>query len=118
MRKIGTGATLFNFFSNNRSLSSSQLYRIDVFVKNEILAIDLYINLMYSKEQVKLSFSGIKKYSFYHTSNWIFYDIEIIKFFQNGEGVYICLDPVDESEHISDDDNDYILCDEVEGFIV
>jgi hypothetical protein len=118
MKKIGNGETLINFFTEERSLVSSKVYRIDIFLKDEDLSIDLYLELLGSKNRVKISFCGIKEYSFYHHSDYIFYNIETVKFFKSSEGIYISLDPIDERECISDEDKDYIFSNEVEGFII
>lgn len=116
MKKIATD--VINFLSGKKSLTSSVVYRIEIFMSEQGLNIDIYFKLIASDVRIKLTFSDIKKYSFSFTSDHYFYTVEIVKFFRSEQGVYISLDPADEDESISSADLDYILCDHVEGFML
>lgn len=111
------GADVLNFLSEERSLTSSTLYKIDIYLENKSLLLDLYFEFP-SMERIRLRFSEIKEYSFYYNSAYVFYNAEIVKFFKSDESFYISLDPVDESENISPDDNDYILSSKVESVLL
>lgn len=112
---------LINYFTEKFNLLSSKLYKVDVY--NDIgseLAIDLYFELLYTDAEkfIKLSFKGIKVFSFYHQRDSYFYNVERYKFFKSKECYYLCLDPCDEEVVVSERDQNFILGDEVTGFLV
>lgn len=75
---------------------------------------------MYKKgnNRILLRFIDVKEYSFYYSSHRIFYNVETYKFFKSGDLYYVSFDPVDESESISDDDQDYIKASSVNGYYI
>ncbi|MBL7697593.1 MAG: hypothetical protein JNK79_05525 [Chitinophagaceae bacterium] len=117
MKILSSDEALINFFSGDKSLTSAKLTRIDIFSKDGFLLIDLYFELL-SNDKIKLTFTDVKEYSFYHSSKHAFYYVEILKFFKEQQSIYISLDPVDETEGISEKDNDFILAAGVNGFVL
>lgn len=120
MQLIETGDKLINALSYNLSLISSQLYKVCIYNEDNLLYIDVGVELMYKKEnnRILLRFVDVKEYSFYYSSNRIFYNIETYKFFKSGDLYYASFDPVDESDVITDNDQDYIKSKSVNGYFV
>src|SRR5688572_16624817 len=121
MKNIGKNDELINLLSGDLSLLSSKLYRIDIHNDATLgLVIELYIELLYAKtdKQIKLVFSGIEEYSFYHQQAHYFYNIEQYKFFKEDNHFYISLDPYTEDEVISPEDQDFILSTGIEGYYI
>jgi hypothetical protein len=93
--------------------------RFDIYQQEHRLYIDVYFSLPYhrfeAEKTLKLYFIDVIEYSFYWNASHSFYNVGRCKFFKSEKGYYISLDPVDESEELSDEDQDVILCKEVEG---
>jgi len=75
---------------------------------------------LYTKadKELKLQFQNVSQYCMFYTSGHYFYYIERYKFFKCDIGFYISFDPVDENSTIDADDNDFILCLDVEGYFL
>lgn len=118
MRYISENDTLFDLLESEVSIVSSQILGINIHLKDFILVIEVDIKLLYGKEDhLKLIFSGIKEYSFYHNSDHIFYNIEVYKLLKKGKLFYISFDPYESDlSEISEKDNDLILCENIEGY--
>ena len=98
------GRPLFDLISDGEQSFRPLLDKVRLTGEPVFLYDHPYIGFLESGDRIKLNFSGIKEYSFFYTSDHIFYNIEIVKFFKNDRGIYISLDPVDENEFISNDD--------------
>lgn len=121
MEIIETQDRLLNILSGNLSLVSSRLTKVCIYDEDNRLCIDVGLELMYNRKgnnKILLKFIGVEEYSFYYSSHRIFYNVEIYKFFKSGELFYVSFDPVDESEVVSDDDQDYIKAKSIEGYFV
>ena len=110
---------LLQLTSGSYYIHDSTVSRFDIYQQAHELFIDVYFNSWDRKlkvdKQLKVNFSGIIKYQFLYSNNRHFYIVESYKFFKSEKGYYISLDPFDESEAISEDDEDLILCKNVEG---
>src|SRR5438477_4237576 len=106
MELIGKNEILIETLQVNLSLTSSQILMIRIFNLADKLYIDMEIELLYAadKKRIALSFIDVQEYSFYHSPNHYFYNVEIYKFFETNGQFYVSFDPVDESETISDED--------------
>ena len=120
MKLIETQDKLLSTLSDDLSLVSSRLSKVCIYTQNDLLCIDIEAELMYRKENKKilLRLIDVEEYSFYYSSHRIFYNVEIYKFFKSGNLFYISFDPVDESEVISDDDQDFIKAKAVEAYFI
>jgi hypothetical protein len=100
----------------------STIKRFDIYFENEQLYIDVYFSLPYHRfkadKNLKLCFIGVTEYELYWNDQYHFYTIERFKFLKTEKGYYISFDPYDESEEISEEDHDIILCKEVEGYFI
>lgn len=119
MKKIGVNEGLIEYLVGEFTLLSSKISRIDMHTINYALLIDVYIDLLYSKNEkiLKLTFTGIEECSLYYKSSYDFYNIERYKFFKSNNYYYISFDPYDEIEEISSDDQNFILSRNVEGYL-
>lgn len=120
MKFIAKDKELIDCLVGDLSLISSKLYKVDMYLVDDELVIDIYLKLLYAKNSnlIKLAFMGIKEFSMFYTSDYNFYNIESYKFIDDKAGYYLCLDPSDEKEDISKDDQDYILSSNVEGYFL
>jgi hypothetical protein len=112
---------LIDMLTEDLSLTSSSILRLDIYSKDGFITIDVYINLLYARDNnnLMLRFGGVQSFNFFHQSSHSFGNIEIIKFFStDGKGIYISFDPVDEDEIANVDDNDYIESESVEGYFL
>jgi len=104
------------------NILDSSVTRFDIYYQENQLHIDVYFNLIYKRfkteKQLKIHFSDITRYQFVYSNDHQFYNVELCKFFKSENGYYISLDPVDESEKISEDDEDVILCKNMEGYFI
>ncbi|MEZ2444310.1 hypothetical protein AB6805_21450 [Chitinophaga sp. RCC_12] len=121
MEYIDKNEGLINYLSGEFSLLSAKLYKVDIY--NDIksaLVIDLYLELLYTKVNnlVRLTFTEIDEFSFYHHRSNYFYNVERYKFFKNDNSIYLCLDPYEENQIISREDQNFILSGNVSGNFV
>ncbi|OKS88336.1 hypothetical protein [Mucilaginibacter polytrichastri] len=96
--------------------------RFDIYQQDHRLYIDVYFSLPYHRFQsekiLKLSFIDVIEYSFYWNAADYFYNVERCKFFKSGKGYYMSLDPANESEELTEEDQDIILSKELEGYFM
>lgn len=122
MEYIGRNNELIQRFSGDLTLLSSKLHKIDIHDDlGKGLVIELYIELLYAKANkfIKLVFWGIEEYLLYYNHAHDFYNIESYKFLNAGNRYYICLDPYLAGDGlISEEDQDFILSAEVEGYFL
>lgn len=103
------------------NIRDSRIYRFDIYENDkECLIIDVYLELIHSQrsKNLKIRFIDVKEYSLYYEANRYFYYIETFKFLKYNDIFYISFDPVDESEMISEEDQDYIKASSIEGFFL
>ncbi|MEC5143657.1 hypothetical protein [Chitinophaga sp. 212800010-3] len=121
MKAINKNRDLIKYLSGEFSLLSSKLYKIDIYndAKSDLI-IDLYLELLYAKgdNRIKLAFTGIEEFSFYHHHSSYFYNVERYKLLEINDRFYLCLDPSEEVENISTEDQNFILSRDVYGFFI
>lgn len=120
MEFISKDRRLIETLKSGLLLLSAQIDNIKIYQEKSQLIIDVYLELVHAKRSNKiiLRFNNVRQYSFYYHETTIFYFIEIIKFFETAGNFYISFDPVNEKEEISDEDQDFILAESVEGYII
>ncbi|BAU56307.1 hypothetical protein [Mucilaginibacter gotjawali] len=120
MTHIAKNDELLNYLSGDKSLISASISRFDIFYANHKLNIDVYITLLYSKDEkdLKIQFQNVSQYGMFYTSDHYFYYIERYKFFKSDKGYYISFDPFEENREIQVEDNNFILADNMEGYFL
>lgn len=118
MEYIEKNEKLISSLIGEYSLTSATINRLEIYKDDDKLTVTVYLTLSISKKKLLLKFINVEEFSFYHQANYFFYNIEIIKFFLIKGNCYISFDPTDESSEISSNDQDYILCRDVEGYLV
>lgn len=116
MNILAKGEQVIDFLTNNESLISGELKRVEISNQENQLNIELSISLMYSKKvkEVIIRFVGVTEYSFFYSNINNFYFIEEYKFFKKEGLFYISLDPLNVSEDKKESgDNNYILANDV-----
>lgn len=88
--------------------------------KNGLLVITILLEILYYKEksQIKLVLNDIIEYSFYYQSQYSFYNIEWYKLRKVDDYFYLSLDPSDTTDERSYDDQDFIACGNIEGYLI
>jgi len=118
MSTIGKNDELLKYLSLHKLyILDSELFKIDIFEKGNTPSIELYFKLSNKSKLLKVKFTNVKEYSFYYRSDHYFYNVERCKFFKKDDLFYLSVDPYNEAEEINDEDQDFILCNEIEGYI-
>jgi hypothetical protein len=118
MNSVGKNEGLIDYMASKKLyLLSGVLNRVVIFEEQGMPCIELYFTLIAKKDRLKIRFNNISEYSFYYRDDCYFYNIERCKFFKNRDTFYLSLDPYDDKEEINDNDQDFILCREIEGFL-
>ena len=121
MLYIDKNEGLISYLSGKFSLISSKLNRIDIYndAKSELI-VDLYFELLYTpvNNLVKLTFTEIEELSFYHHRSNYFYNVERLKFLKKDNFMYLSIDPYDEDQNISIEDQNFILSNNVVGYFI
>ena len=106
MEAIYKNDELLELTKGSSYLFDTSVTRLDIYLKEYQLCIDVYFNLKFSafkaEKQLKIHFMDIIRYQFIHSDNYIFYNVESCKFFKSENGYYISLDPFNELEEISE----------------
>lgn len=121
MKYIASNENLIDILKNDLSIISAKIYSINIYKTiDDVLSIDVNLKLLYAntKDTLLLRFIDIKEYSFFYHFDYFFYTIEIVKFFFEESKVYISFDPIDETNVISENDQDYIISKSVDGYFV
>lgn len=105
-----------DLFTKENSLLNTVLEEICIY-KNS--SSELEISLLFTNFpkgskffKVNFIFNKIKEFHFFHSKDYIFYNVENFKFLEKEGFFYLCLDPDNRNEDISDNDLDYILAGE------
>jgi len=113
-----TNDCLLNSFSETFNILDASVYEARIYLNKKHLIMDFCMKLSYPQNMyLKLSFLGIKEYSFYWNENHTFYNIESYKLFKTNNLYYISFDPDGEEDVISQNDQDFILCESIEGLL-
>lgn len=113
MQLICSDEKLIARFLGENSLLDGKIEKIEIFDVDSSVCININFDMRPSSDyqKVQFKFSGCKGYSFSYSDDYYFYNVELLKFFQGEDGLfYISFDPCDETEAISDEDQDFILC--------
>jgi len=102
-----------DYFQGENSLLDGSIQRIDISLDKESkVNIDLHFKMRKSADYRNLvvNFSVCKEYSFSYSDDYCFYNVELFKFFKTEDSkFYASFDPCDESEYVSDEDQDVIV---------
>lgn len=109
---------LLKINSGSQYIHDSTISRFDIYEHEYQLCIDVYFISIKGGKQLKIHFTGIIRYQFSYSNNYNFYTVESYKFFKSKEGYYISLAPFNELDEISEEDEDLILCEHIEGFFI
>lgn len=110
---------IFSRLEGDLSLLNSNLLSLQVEkVNNSLVAtVRLLVGSFENQRLLTFVFRYVREYSFFYSSNYSFYNVESYKFTFSEGKVYLSLDPADDTQERNLDDQDYILADEVSGFI-
>lgn len=116
---IARNDELIKKISPKFSLLDSSLLRIEIFSAADILNVYLEFVLQYpSGERIQIRFLNVKEYALNYSDDVYFYNLSSPKFFRINNGYYLSLDPFDESSLVSDADNDIVISEDVECYLL
>ena len=121
MKFIGKDKILFeNLKKSEFRILDAEVKRVNIFTQDFGLYIEIdFAHEQYKEYHLRLRFSSIKEYSFYHNDTHYFYTVECYKLIMDGEYFYLSLDPEDEFSIIpSDNDQDIVVCKNFEGYLI
>jgi hypothetical protein len=120
MKLIGYNSDIINYLVNDLTLLNATIKSYKTHKVEGSPAVSILFELAYTDADVMLTFTDIFKNGFEGNPAAEPYQIDSCKFYHIGSKIYFSADP-DESEDgydgISEDDNDFILCGAVEGYI-
>jgi hypothetical protein len=120
MKFIGNDSDIINYLVNDLTLLNSTIKSFKKHVFDGLPTISILFELAYTEADVMLTFKDVFTNGFTGNPAAEPYQIDSCKFYHIGSKIYFSADP-DESEDgydgISEDDNDFILCRSVEGYI-
>ena len=119
MKTIGEGEQLIKSLSGHNSLLDTKVKRISIFEEEDLLIGELEFAMrpLSKYRNVVLKFTDVKEYSFYYNDNHVFYNVERFKFFRMENGsYYLSLDPYEEEQVPSDQDQDIVVAKNVVGY--
>ncbi|WP_101688329.1 hypothetical protein [Dysgonomonas massiliensis] len=92
-------------------LRDSSLESIFIYKEDYILYIDIVFKVVSKTTTfLKLRCIDVVKYNILWDSDYSFYDVSHYKLLKDNELFYLSLDPYEESDEISELDNDFLLC--------
>ncbi len=122
MKTVYRNDELLELAKGSYLIHDSSITRFDIFYEKHQLHIDVYFNSFFSGMQnsrkLKIRFSDVIKYQFSYSKDHNFYDVESHKFSKSYDQYYISFDPAGESELMHEHDQDFILCNNIEGYFL
>ncbi len=119
MQQIGKNNELLKLLSGENSLLDATVTGVALYEKNSIVMADVKLRPRSSSDfqELHLVFADVIEFGFYYSSEFIFYNVERVKFFSlDNEKFYLSLDPDDEEEEVSPEDQDFIMSKMVIGY--
>lgn len=121
MKQIGTDLALIKALKENNALLDAKMIDMNFSTEdngNAIVQLDFEPRPGSYKEKLRLEFRGIKEFAFYYDETIAFYYLERYKLFPTNDGdYYLSMDPYDEEENISQEDQGIIRAKKIEGIL-
>lgn len=106
-----SGEHLLHFLTSQNSLLDSKLTSIGVVERDNEVAIDLTFTSRKDADycQIKLSFDAVREFLFSHSNDYVFGNVETVKFTKTSDMYYyFSIDPDPSTKEPSNDDGDFI----------
>ena len=116
MNEIGKNLDLLSKLTGENCLLDTKIETISIFEMNFCLIAEITLKMRKRSffDKILLRLIGVKEYSFYYRSDRIFYNVERCKLLLSDEDFfYLCTDPFDDTNEISEHDQDYIFAKEI-----
>ncbi|TGO02661.1 hypothetical protein PN36_21300 [Candidatus Thiomargarita nelsonii] len=122
MIKIGTGSTLIKELKGNNALLDAKMTGMNFSTEPSgrfAVQLDFEPRQGSYKEKLRLEFREIKEFAFYYDETTAFYYLERYKLFPTADGdYYLSMDPYDEEERLSEEDQGIIRAKEISGILL
>ena len=112
MSNLLSGSDSLAFFKKSNSLIDSMLSHFEVKKGEYGVIAELVLSLRDSSEfsTAQFVFTDVKMVGFFYSNDYVFYNVENVKFMSSPEGYfYLSLDPDESEQGLSDDDQDFVL---------
>lgn len=109
---------MINYLSGNLTLLDATINKFEIQELDHVLQISIKFHLSRRTKAditVLLIFKDVVEYGFYHNNKHNFYNVEELKFFETEGKFYFSGDPY-HTKGISENDNDFVLSKELEGY--
>jgi hypothetical protein len=122
MKQIGTDLALIKALKENNALLDAKMIDMNFSTENTgnaMVQLDFEPRQGSYKEKLRLEFRGIKEFTFYYDETTAFYYVERYKLFHTADGdYYLSMDPYDEEENISEEDQGIVRAKKIVGILL
>jgi hypothetical protein len=120
MRQLGTGSALIKELKGNNALLDAKMIGMNFSTDpSDAVQLDFEPRQGSYKEKLRLEFREIKEFAFYYDDTSTFYYLERYKLFPTADGdYYLSMDPYDEEEMLSEEDQGIIRAKEISGILL
>jgi len=121
MKNIGVGSSLINELGQNNALLDGRVLSINLYANNSSVTLQLDIQPRAGSLSgiLRLVFQNVKEFYFNYEDEVTFFYIQRYKLFQKKEGdYYLCIDPFDETQIVSENDNGVVLAENISGILL
>jgi len=122
MRQLGTGSALIKELKGNNALLDAKMIGMNFSTDpSDHFAVQLDFEPRQGsyKEKLRLEFRDIKEFAFYYDDTTAFYYLECYKLFPTADGdYYLSMEPYDEEEKLSEEDQGIIRAKEISGILL
>jgi hypothetical protein len=120
MRLFGKNQEAVDYLTGQLSLLDAEINEFRIYKANYLVNINIHLQISRSNLVVMLTFKDVIEYSFYHNNKHHFYCVAAVpKFVKKENGTfYLSLDPDEMSTDALESDNDIVLSNGLEGYLI
>ena len=121
MKQIASDEELVDVLVGHNSILDAVMTHLSIYEEHDQLTVCMEFAMRPKSdfEKIRLKMLGVSEYGFYYKDDTVFYNVERFKFFVTREGgFYLSLDPIDDSDNVSDEDQDFVFGKHVVAFDV
>jgi antitoxin component YwqK of YwqJK toxin-antitoxin module len=122
MRQIATNSALIKELKENNALLDAKMTGMNFSIKPSgsfAVQLDFEPRQGSYKENLRLEFNDIKEFAFYYDDTSAFYYLERYKLFSTADGdYYFSMDPSDEYDILSEEDQGVIRAKQISGILL
>ena len=121
MREICRDGEVIRLFSGRNTLRDSTVRKLSISAAgrtDEDPVAEVVLEMPPGRDfsSVLLRFAGVSGFTFHFDNRFVFYNVESVKLLAIETGYYLSLDPADESDTVSEEDEDVVCASNVVAF--